>query len=270
MSRPGGATTPLGDAAARWASPRWTAVRDLPVRHREAGEGPPVVLVHGLGVSADYWVRNGAPIAAAGYRVLAPDLPGFGHTEGAEDGLTVPEQAEALAAWADALTLGPAVYVGHSLSCQTVLQLAADAPERVRGLVLAGPTGAPGRTLARQAWGLFLDTFREPFRLLPTIVDAYLRAGPRRFARTWAAGARHDPLPLLPRVRAPGLIVAGEDDPVVKCEFLQALTAGLPEGRLTIVEGGAHAVIFDRAEAFNAAVLDFLREMDGREAARGE
>lgn len=267
MSRAGGATTPLGDAAARWASPHWREVRGLPVRHREAGEGPCIVLVHGLGVSADYWVRNGPQIAAAGYRALAPDLPGFGHTEGAEDGLTVPAQAEALAAWADALALGPAVYVGHSLSCQTVLQLAADAPERVRGLVLAGPTGAPGRKLARQAWGLFLDAFREPLRLFPTIVDAYLRAGLRRFSRTWAAGARHDPLPLLPRVRAPGLIVAGSDDPVVEGEFLQALAAGLPDGRLAIVDGGSHAVIFDRAEAFNAAVLDFLRELDGREIA---
>lgn len=253
-----GGDVPLGEAAAQWSAERRVRVGRWRVRYREAGAGPPVVLVHGLGISADYWFRNGSPLAAAGYRVLAPDLPGFGRTRGPDGGLGVPAQAEAVRAWAEALGLGPAVYVGHSLSCQAALELAAREPGRVRGLVLAGPTGAPGPRLLRQVVGLLRDAYREPWTLVPFVAQAYLHAGLGRVWRTWRQGTRHDPLPLLPRVRAPVLVVVGTRDPVVPEGYARALAEGLPRGRLVWVEGGAHAVHFDRAEAFNGAVLEFL------------
>lgn len=251
-----------GEAAASWVVERRVAVGGLEMRYREAGVGPVLVLVHGLGVSADYWWRNGAPLAEAGFRVLALDLPGFGRTAGPDAGLSVPEQAEALSAWAAALGLGPAVYLGHSLSCQAALELAVREPARVRGLVLAAPTGAPGTPtvrLLRQARGLLLDVVREPWSLVPLVGQAYLRAGIPRVWRTWRQGVRHDPLPLLPRVRVPVLVVVGDGDPVVPLEYAELLAAGLPRGRLAVVEGGAHAVHFDRAEVFNREVEGFLR-----------
>ena len=67
----------------------------------------PVVLVHGLGVSADYWVRNAPVIAADGFRVLAPDLPGFGGTKGPLAGLDVAQQINALMATDDGSYDGP-------------------------------------------------------------------------------------------------------------------------------------------------------------------
>lgn len=262
-------TATLGQAAASWAAARRVMVDGISIRFREAGQGPCIVLVHGLGISADYWFRNGPALAAAGYRVLSPDLPGFGYTAGPEGGLTVREQAAALDRWAAALGLEPAVYVGHSLSCQSVLELAADVPHRVRGLVLAGPSGAPGsHRLLRQAWGLFLDTMREPWRLFPFVLHAYLRAGPVRFWRTWWEGAKHDPFAVLPRVRAPGVVVVGTRDPVVTRPFAESLAAGLPEGRLVWIPGAAHAVLFDRSRAFNRVLLRFLEELGSPTAPR--
>ena len=99
--------------------------------------GPAVVLVHGLGVSADYWWRNGPEIAAAGYRVLAADLPGFGRTEGPLAGLSVEAQARALASWAEAMELGRAVHVGHSLGNAPYITLRAQAPRHSSALELA-------------------------------------------------------------------------------------------------------------------------------------
>lgn len=219
------------------------------------------MLVHGLGVSADYWWRNGPAIAAAGYRVLAPDIPGFGRTEGPSTGPSVSEQTHRLLAWADALQLGPAVYTGHSLSCQVNIELAAFHPERVAGLVLAAPTGDPRRgRLTRQAWGLLRDVPREPLRLALLVVQAYLRAGPVKVWQTWQRGGHHDPMALLPLVRAPGIVVVGRADPIVRPEFAESLASGLPAGRVVWIEGGAHAVIFHPAAAFNRAVLDFLAQ----------
>lgn len=229
------------------------------MRFRETGEGPPIVLVHGLGVSSDYWYRNGPALAAAGHRVLAPDLPGFGRTEGPSGGLSISRQAGALLRWAQVVGVGPAVYVGHSLSCQTILDLAAYRPERVRGLVLAAPTGDPeGHRLLRQAWGLLRDIPRESLRLAVEVGAAYFRAGPLRVWRTWRKGAREDAFHLIHRVRAPGLVVVGRRDPVVRAGFAESLAAALPAGRMVWIDRAAHAVIFDAAPEFNGAVLEFM------------
>jgi 2-hydroxy-6-oxonona-2,4-dienedioate hydrolase len=250
----------LGEAAAEWASSRRVTAGTQRIRYREAGAGAPLVLVHGLGVSADYWIRNGPPLAARGLRVLAPDLPGFGRTEGPPEALGILSQAEALRRFALALALTPAVYVGHSLSCQTVLELAVRHPALVRGLVLAAPTGegGPARRLARQAFGLLRDIHRESLALAILVAVAYLRAGPRRIIRTWRLGARHDPLRIVSAVAAPTLIVLGERDPVVDPEFAARLADGLPDARIARVEGGTHGIIFQAAEGFNSAVIDFV------------
>jgi pimeloyl-ACP methyl ester carboxylesterase len=227
-----------------------------PVRYRAAGSGPPVVLVHGLGVSADYWWRVGPPLAAAGYRVLAPDLPGFGRTPGPRGGLSIAEQADAVLRWVDALGLESAVMVGHSLSCQALVELAAARPERVRALVLAAPTGAPRSfPLLRQAVGLLRDVPRESLPLAAFVAQAYLRAGPWRLWRSWRMGAEENPLAAAPRVPAPTLVLVGRRDPVVPRAFAEALAAALPRGRLEWVEGAAHALIFDGAEEVVERIL---------------
>jgi pimeloyl-ACP methyl ester carboxylesterase len=231
------------------------------VRWREAGEGPAIVLVHGLGLSADFWWRNGPPLAAAGFRVLAPDLPGFGKTDG-PDHLSVPDQARWVTGWADALALGPAAYVGHSISCQVALQIAADAPARVTALVLAAPTGDPAPLrLLRQALGFVTDPVFEPAGLVPAVGEPYVRAGFGRWLRTWLAAGWHDAMEVARRVSAPGIVILGRHDPVVRRGFAKALADALPGGRCVVLPHGAHAVVFDAPDEFNAQVVAFLREV---------
>lgn len=252
----------LGACAAAWARSRRVRAGGGEVRYREAGEGPVLVLVHGLGCSADYWVRNGPWLAARGFRVLAPDLPGFGRTPGPERGLSIPSQAAAVARFADALALPPAAYLGHSLSCQSVLELAAGAPGRVRALLLAAPTGDRRRKrLLRESTGFLRDLPREPPSLVPLVAQAYLRAGFTRWLRTWLAGKRHDAFAAAARVRAPALVLVGDRDPVVTLPFAAALAGALRQGALEVVAGGTHAVIYSAAPGFNDAVAAFLERL---------
>ena len=253
-------TTREGETAVAWARERWADVAPWRVRYREAGDGPALVLVHGLGLSADFWWRNGPPLAAAGFRVLAPDLPGFGKTEGPPS-LSVPEQTRWVAAWADAIGLGPAAYAGHSISCQAVLELAATEPARVTALVLAAPTGDPAPLrLLRQAAGFVADPVFEPLGLIPTVGEHYLRAGFGRWLRTWAKAGSHDAFAAARRVRAPGIVILGKHDLVVRRGFAQELAKALPGGRCVVLEHGAHAVVFDAPEEFNAEVVRFLKD----------
>lgn len=248
----------LGEAAAQWAVTHRVRADGWNLRYRQAGEGPSLVLVHGLGCSADYWVKNGPWLAASGYRVLALDLPGFGRTEG-PGWLSIAQQAYAVSLFSDVLGLGPSVYLGHSLSCQTVLELAATEPDRAAGVILAAPTGdRRKKRLVREAVGFLRDIPREPPSLVPLILDAYVRAGPVRWGRTWLAGKRHDAFTAAARVRAPGMVLVGDRDPVVSLHFARAITYALPSARLRIIEGAAHALIYDEPDGFNAAVLSFL------------
>jgi pimeloyl-ACP methyl ester carboxylesterase len=251
----------LGRAAAQWARTHRAHAGGWAIRYRTAGEGPPIVLVHGLGCSADYWMKNGPWLAASGHRVIAMDLPGFGRTAGPRC-LSIIQQAFAVSALVETLKLGPAVYVGHSLSCQTVLELAATEPARVAGLVLAAPTGDRRRKrLLYEAIGFMLDIPREPPSLVPVIAEAYLRAGPVRWMRTWVGGKRHDTFGAAARVRAPALVLVGEDDPVSSPKFGAALARAIPGGRMRVVPQAAHAIIFDEPAGFNDAVLGFAREI---------
>ena len=249
----------LGRAAAQWARTHRAHAGGWAMRYRTAGEGPPLVLVHGLGCSADYWMKNGPWLAASGYRVLAMDLPGFGRTDGPAF-LSIIQQAFAVSAFVETLKLGPAAFVGHSLSCQTVLELAATEPGRVAGLVLAAPTGDRRRKrLLYEAIGFALDVPREPPSLVPVIAEAYMRAGPVRWMRTWLGGKRHDTFGAAARVRAPALVLVGEDDPVSSPKFGAALARAIPGGRMRVIPDAAHAIIFDEPQGFNGAVLDFVR-----------
>ena len=254
--RPGRA---LAKAAAEWAVTHTVRAGAWEVRYRVAGEGPPLVLVHGLACSSDYWVRNGAWLAAAGFRVHAQDLPGFGMTDGPRV-LSVTSQAAAAAEFAEAMGIGPAAYVGHSLSCQTVLELAATRPALVSRAVLAAPTGdRRKKRLLREAFGFARDIPREPAALVPLIGSSYLRAGPMRMLATWISGKRHDTFGAAARTTAPTLVLVGDRDPVVSLAFSRALAGTLPDGRLRVVPDAAHAIIYDAADAFNAAVVAFLR-----------
>ena len=113
------------------------------VNMAEAGAGPPVLFVHGWGLTAQVYGRAAESIARSGYRVLAPDLPGFGGTAGLPaDQMSFAGYAGWLAHFIRALELdGPVPLVGHSFGGGVAVMTAHDHPELVSGLVLANAVG---------------------------------------------------------------------------------------------------------------------------------
>ena len=221
---------------------------------------PPIVLVHGLGVSGRYLVPTGERLSVD-HPVYAPDLPGFGRTAGPHRALGVGGLADALAAWTRAAGLERPVMLGNSLGCQVIVDLAVRYPERLRAAVLVGPTTDPrARSLLRQFGRLLLDVPREPPRLIPLQARDYLAAGPVRVLQTARSMVRDPITAKLPLVRQPTLIVRGERDPIVPQRWAEEATRLLPHGRLVVVSGAAHAVNYGAPDALAAAVRDFLAE----------
>ncbi|HEX6589168.1 MAG TPA: alpha/beta fold hydrolase [Longimicrobiales bacterium] len=237
-------------------------VAERPVRVLEAGLGPTIVLVHGLGLDADVWLYHLPRLGGAGYRVLAPDMPGFGESPGPAFGFTVDHAAQWLAALADACDVRSALWVGHSVAAQHVLRLAAIRPDLAAGVVLAAPTGETGLfRWAVQLGALVVTAFRERPRMVRRAVGRYLTNVPTRALGSWIASRRHLARDDAPLVRCPVRVVLGERDPLVPRAFAERLAATAPDGELVVIPDSAHGVALVPAEPFCQTVLEFAHRV---------
>lgn len=240
---------------------RWITVAGREVRYFDTGAGLPVIFAAGLGISADFYKPNMSAIAAAGFRALTPDLPGSGKTDGRFFGASVGELSEHLAAFAQALDITQAAWIGHSIGCQAVLHLADHHPDLVRALILAGPTGGYGKRRLHQAGALVYHAVREPWRLLKAVLRDYVRLSPFSYLGTWLKAARHDPLVHTSRVHGPALILIGNRDKVPGETFMRLLQSSLVNVKVIELEGGQHGLPVDAKAAFDEAVIRFLRDV---------
>jgi len=252
---------------------RWDEVAGVRVHARAGGQGAPVVLVHGYGVSGRYMLPL-ARILAASCSAFAPDLPGHGHSERLVDvGLGIDRLAEALGAWLDAVGLERPAFVANSMGCQVVTELAVRRPLRVGPMVLVGPTIDPGRRAARrQIFGAVRDAANEPGRLVALAGREW--AGRdlgqlRALARSVLADRIED---RLPAIEQPTIVVHGEKDGLVSREWAEQAAALLPRGRLVVVPGEPHAIPYTQPALLAGIVLDLIaeeREHAARELPRG-
>lgn len=216
-----------------------------PPSPEEGGTGVPVVLLHGLGMSSR---SMSALLRALGARTraLAPDLPGYGLSPKPRAGmLGIDELARTVLAWMDEVELTEVVLVGHSLGAQVAGEVALQAPERVRRLVLIAPTGDPARrSVGQLALRLAQDARLEPPSLLLLAVGDYLRAGPGQMVTLMSRAIRRAVEQLHVTVDVPLLVVRGERDPVVRQQWCESIVAGTSGSRLVVVPGAAHGIAF--------------------------
>lgn len=214
----------------------------------DEGEGDPVVCVHGLGGSSNTWT----PLAAAmtRHRWVRVDLPGSGRSHRAEGTLSISRFVECLVAVCERLGIARAHWLGHSLGTIVCQHLAAQFPQRVRSLALFGPLLAPpdaarsaiqARALkAREQGASGMHDIAQ--QLLQSAVSAHtrqtqplatafvreslMRSEPEGYARTCEALAQAQAAPV-DRIRAPVLLVTGDEDGVAPPQAMRALAERL-------------------------------------------
>lgn len=222
------------------------------VRWHAGGEGPPLVLVHGLSGSWRWWGRV-LPALAERYECHLLDVPRFGAA------FRPQATAEWLAAWRDAAALDRPRLVGHSLGGEAAARLAALEPERVEALALVSAVGMPsGRhplALAPPLLAL-LGRTRPPF-LLRLVLDA-LRTGPAALLRGAGYAARADLREQTAAIVAPTLLVWGSRDRVVPLRLAEEWQRLLPAARLVVLEGAGHLPMVERPRELAEALLEFL------------
>jgi pimeloyl-ACP methyl ester carboxylesterase len=266
---------------------RFAEVRGTRLRYLAAGEGEPLLLVHGLGGAAANWLAL-APLLLATRRLLVPELPGHG-------GSSALPAAPSLNAYADRLGLvleheglASAGVVGHSLGGAIALRLSIRRPDAVSALVLAGAAGIssgtrnaryaltitgivkPGRklaphrrriarseTLKRLVFGRWGAS--DPPALPAELAEAFL-SGPARHTDTVSAAkalVRDDPRADLDRVRCPSLVLWGARDHQLPVEDAFDYARRL-HARLRVIADCGHLLIGERPDACADAIEDFL------------
>ncbi|HSK19402.1 MAG TPA: alpha/beta hydrolase [Longimicrobiales bacterium] len=229
--------------------------------YREAGSGITAIVTAGLGLTSRFYKESYAAFAAAGIHLIVPDLPGWGETPGPHTGLRPADSAAFLIELARALGIRRAVFIGHSLGAQAIVQVAERRPDLAAALVLVGPTGAPGRfELLRQAWGLAVEARRTSASVIAAVAREYVSASPARYIGTWLRHSRDELPARLPRIQCPALILAGDADPVCRPEFIELLRHRMPHAAVEWVRGGTHALPRGHAEEFNRRVIRFIRD----------
>ncbi|HEX7977222.1 MAG TPA: alpha/beta hydrolase [Gemmatimonadaceae bacterium] len=227
----------------------------------DVGVAPHVVLVHGLGMAANYLEPT---MRALGDRLAASalDLPGFGKSKARGRHLSLAELADALVEWMRVRGIPAPILVGQSQGCQVVVEAVTRMPDLAAALVLNAPTMLAGsRTIHQQFWYVVQDTPREPIALVPHVARDYLRAGPSRILGTLRDALRDRIEDKLPRVNVPVTIMCGARDPVappawgMQLARLTGSQVGAVPAKFVAIAGAAHAAPFSHPQAIAQEVL---------------
>jgi pimeloyl-ACP methyl ester carboxylesterase len=269
-----------------------TAVIDGLVTHYlEAGHGDPVILLHGgeFGVSAEISWEATIPALAARYRVLAPDMLGFGQTAKVADfndgrGMRIRH----IARYCDELGVGSAHFIGNSMGAINLLvDASSESPVLpMRSLVAICGGGEIQRNQHMEALYDYDATLPAMRRIVEALFhdpkypadEAYVQ---RRYESSVAPGAWETlaaarfrrpgaPPPPAPsskrayeRVAVPALVVEGACDKLLPAGWAKEIADQLPDGRSTVIGGAGHCPQLERSADVNAVLLEFLTTVEG-------
>ena len=257
-----------------------TRVDGRALAYRRAGDGPPLLLLHGGWSDGRAWTPQLRGLADE-FTVLAWDAPGCGGSDDPPEGTDLAGYADAVAGLVDALGLDAVHLGGASMGSVLALAVADRHPRRVRSLVLAGAYAGwrgslpPEEVAARVArveaeldrppdeWiddylpGFFAGAVpRSTLDLVRTMMREVRPVGTRRMLAAFAVA---DLRGVLPAVAVPTLLVHGADDVRSSRPVVEAMHGSLPRSRLAVVPGAGHDVNLEAPDAFDAEVRRFLR-----------
>jgi 3-oxoadipate enol-lactonase len=249
------------------------------------GDGPPLVLVMGIGYDATLWSLAQVPAFSRHFRVITFDNRDAGRSSKASGAYTIADMADDVAALMDALDVDRAHLLGLSMGGMIAQQVALRHPGRLDRLVLAGCGAAPARVAfdpirtwdwvkandergeefaAQQFTSLFSTAFlrnreavQQTLRLLASNPNP---VGPDAYHRQAQAYLQYDALDQLGAIKAPTLVVVGEQDLLTPPWVCREVASKIPGARFEMIkgDGASHLVPIERPDDFNPLVARFL------------
>jgi pimeloyl-ACP methyl ester carboxylesterase len=249
----------------------------------DAGHGPPVILLHGFPFNRSLW-NDQVEVLKDSYRVITPDLRGFGDTRGSRGPTTMIDMARDVASLMDSLEIERATIGGLSMGGYVVLAFYRYFKDRVKAIVLAdtrpqADTEEAKKTRAEQAekvvaegMGMIVNAML-PKLLTPESVSKHPEVVKRvreMMFSTKPEGAasallgmatREDQSELLPQIMVPTLILVGRDDAITPVADSETMHSKIPNSRLAIIESAGHVSNIEQADVFNSHLRTFLDQL---------
>ena len=258
-------------------------INGLKLGYEDFGSGPAVMLIHGFPLQRQMWRPQVEPLVDAGYRVILPDLRGFGASESGA-GTSMDRYADDLIALLDFLGIDQAVIGGMSMGGYVLFNMLERSPQRFHAALfivtraaaddIAGKAKRDAMIAAVETGDLDLvpeifaellfapKTLREQPQLVAEVLKWMQAAHPKSLTAALAAMRdRADYLDRLHQFSLPSLVLGGREDKAIPTEHFDALVAGLPNATSALIEDAGHLVNLECPVAFNAALIDFLKRL---------
>ena len=249
------------------------------------GEGPPLVLVMGIGYDSSLWTLAQVPVLSTQFQVILVDNRDAGRSSKARHPYTIADMADDLAGLLDALGIQRSHLLGLSMGGMIALEFALRHGDRLNRLVLTGTGAAPARSAVDPIqiwdWVKANDPTGEVFggqQFVSLFSTAFLRnhhavrdtaellasnpypMTPDAYGRQADAYRQFDALDRLAAVTAPTLVVVGEQDLLTPPWIAGEVAEAIPGARFEIIrgDGSSHVVPIECPDEFNGLVLNFL------------
>ncbi len=261
---------------------RMTTRDGLRLAYDEAGAGPTVLFVHGLGLNRRRWQHQFDAAVSAGFRAVRFDLRGFGESDMPAGPYEMADLVDDIREVIEQLVPKPFHLVGHSLGGMLSQSYAVEHPGDLRSLTVASTTAHNGRRASAFAKGLsmisergFDDAVADPeVRGLVEEVLAeafpagippidYFRRGLEdpnpSHAYAWRTCVGFTVKDRLDAIRCPVLVLHGTADPIIPVQLGRWIAETLPRSRWVVFEGAGHSIQVERAEEFTAELVPHLQ-----------
>lgn len=244
-----------------------TILDGLAVRYYDTGSGPVLLLLHGAGMTARLWRRQMGPLSGQ-FRVIAPDLPGFGGSQPDPSIRIVRDYAGFAARFLSSLGVSSASVIGSSMGGWAACHLAADRPELVDKLILFAPGGLSINAMPSMSPESIIEEVRARYvspytgQESSAIIKDELERAVGTLDRLRLSGAfRADLGDVLPEISARTLIIWGEQDDVIPAAYAAMFNRLIKSSRLELIKDSGHMTFADRPEVANALITNFLTQV---------
>lgn len=257
----------------------------MKIPFQESGSGNPVILLHAFPLSRKMWQPQIEALSAAGFRVILPDLRGFGENHNFADINTMEDSAKDVCELLENLKIERAIIGGLSMGGYVAFNFYRLFPEKFAALLLFDTSSAADTAEKRESRFDLIDEIEKSGAqalidgMLPNLISDWTKENnpdlvaklKTMFAETNPQAAvaalrgmaeRQDHSDILKDINVPTLLIFGEHDKITNLEIAEKMKSEIPNAALTKIKNAGHYSNLEQPEAFNDALVSFIKLVD--------